>query len=301
MSLTLPASLVRGALRCARPLFASRRVPLRVKRELVDVLTAAGRGPGGTSYAQGLRAGVAVQWCVPPGTSGRGVLLYLHGGGYALGSARAYRGVAAQLAARMGVEAVLPDYRRAPEHPFPAALDDALAVYVSLLDDGHDPRRLFIAGDSAGGGLTLALLMRLRDRGIPQPAAAGLISPWLDLRADVEGTRLPSTDPLIVPRMTAEWASPYAGDADPANPLISPLHGTLTDLAPLVIHSAADDPIAVDAARLEARLRDAGLADAVEHRTYPDRWHVFHLQVGTLADAGRALDHMAARLRARAA
>lgn len=292
----LAASVLWATLRAARPVFAPGRLPLPVKRRLVDAFTGICSMPTGTMRSTGRVAGVRVERLLPAVLPPRGVLLYLHGGGYVLGSASAYRGVAARLAAAAGADAVVADYRLAPEHPYPAALDDAVAVAAALLDEIGSPDRLLIAGDSAGGGLTLATLMALRDRGLPQPAAAGLICPWLDLAADLRGTRQPAADPLLTPAMTSEWARMLAGDADPQLPGISPIHGELGGLAPLVVHSAGDDPLAVDAARLEARFRTEVGAHAIDHQVHPRRWHDFHLQARVLADADRAIAAIGAGL-----
>lgn len=296
MSAAVPASMVRAVLRASRPVLASPRLPLGVKRPLVDAFTGAVRAPRGTTFTRSRIAAVEVEWVRPPRTDGPGVLLYLHGGGYALGSARGYRGVAARLAAAVGQTAIVADYRLAPEHPYPAAVDDALAVYVALLHDLDEPARIALVGDSAGGGLTLAVLMALRDRNLPQPACAGLICPWLDLAADLDGPRAPTRDPLLMPSMTEQWARWYAGMADPRSPQISPLHGELSGLAPLVVHSAGDDLLAADAQRLAERI--AALPEAtLEHRPYPGRWHDFHLQATLLADARIALGDMATALK----
>lgn len=156
-----------------------------------------------------------------PHAATSGTLIYLHGGAYALGSARGCRGLAAQLAAAAGMTALVPDYTRAPHAHYPVALEEMAAVYTRLLDDGLDPKTTVIAGDSAGGGLTLALAMALRDRGIQAPAALGLICPWADLAVDIEATRPALRDPLILPSMCTEWAPRYVGSSDPRLPGIS--------------------------------------------------------------------------------
>lgn len=291
----VPAPAVRLALRAARPLLASQHLPLWAQRRLVDAFTSVARAPRGTTFRRGRIAGVDVEWVDPPGTDGHGRLLYLHGGGYVLGSARGFRGVAAQLAAATGLTAVVADYRLAPEHPHPAALDDALAVYTMLLQADGARSPIVIAGDSAGGGLALAVLLALRERGIPQPACAGLICPWLDLAADLDRVRAAAPDPLLQPAMTTRWAQRYTGESNPLSPGISPLFGDLDDLAPIVVHSASDDPLATDTRRLVERIRQA--TGVVEHRCFPGRWHDFHLQIGLLADAREALTDMGARLR----
>lgn len=290
MALNLPPQVIRAGLRSARPLFASPKISLPVKRRLVDALSAAAWAPKGTSFpgAESV-AGVPVERVLPPGGSDGATLLYLHGGGYALGSARGYRGFVAGIAAAARMEAVIPDYRRSPEHPYPSALEDVLAVYRSLLDGGTDPGSVVIAGDSAGGGLTVAAAMALRDSGTPLPAGLGLLSPWMDLAADAARIRKAARDPLIIPAMTTEWAAPYIAGGDPADPLISPVHGDVAGLPPIVMHTAGDDPIGADAEKFEARLAAEPSAGVLEHRRFANRWHVFHLQAGFLADADTAV------------
>ena len=156
---------VRVALRACRAPLASHRISLGGERLTI--------------------AGVPVLRLRPPGDVAAGTLIYLHGGAYALGSAEGYRGLAARLAAAAGMTAVVPDYSRSPEARYPVALEEAVAVYLGLLVDGTDPKTIVVAGDSAGGGLSLALAMALRDRGIEGPAALGLICPWADLAIDV--------------------------------------------------------------------------------------------------------------------
>ncbi|AEF42755.1 Putative hydrolase [Hoyosella subflava DQS3-9A1] len=224
------------------------------------------------------------------------MLLFLHGGGYALGSARGYRGLAGALADAARMQAVIPDYPLAPENPYPRALRDVNDLYLQLINDGVDPQHLVVAGDSAGGGLTLALAMTLRDQGAPLPAGLGLICPWLDLASDTAGTRAAGRDPLVIPKMTAEWATPYTGQADPADPLISPARGVLAGLPPIVMHSAGRDPIAADADLLERRFAAAGGSGSLSHHRFPTLWHDFHLQIGFLRSADTAVASLGATL-----
>lgn len=207
--MNLRKNVIRSVLRGARPLFASRRLGIAGRRVLLATLTAGARAPKGTRFQRVSIAGVPVQRVQPPHAATSGTLIYLHGGAYALGSARGYRGLAAQLAAAAGMTALVPDYTRAPHAHYPVALEEMAAVYTRLLDDGLDPKTTVIAGDSAGGGLTLALAMALRDRGIQAPAALGLICPWADLAVDIEATRPALRDPLILPSMCTEWAPRY--------------------------------------------------------------------------------------------
>jgi acetyl esterase/lipase len=288
--------VIRAGLRAARPLFASRRISVNGKRAMVDLLTSAARPPRGTSLYRVDIAGIPVERVRPPLGGPNGTLIYLHGGGYALGSAKGYRGLVAHLANAAGMTAVIPDYSRAPEARYPVALEEMVAVYSRLLEDGLDPKHTVIAGDSAGGGLTLALAMALRDRGIAAPAALGLICPWADLSTDIDGLRPKLRDPLIIPAMTAEWALPYAGDIDPMSPGISPAYGDMTGLPPIVMHTAGDDPLRGDATVIAKAVAATGTG-TLDHRLFDGLWHVFHLQVSVLPAAREAVADLGAKLR----
>lgn len=265
------------------------------RRLMLKTLTAAARPPRGTRFERIIVAGVPVDRVQPPQAGPDGTLIYIHGGAYALGSARGYRGMAAQVASAAGMSALLPDYSRAPEARYPIALEEMVAVYTQLLRDGLDPRTTVVAGDSAGGGLTLALAMALRDRGMPLPAALGLICPWADLAIDVEATRPVLRHPLILPSMAAEWAPRYVGSADPRLPGVSPVYGDMAGLPPIVMQSAGDDPISVDAGKVETAC--AASTTVLDHRRFDGLWHDFHLQVSLLPEARDAVTDLGARLR----
>ena len=264
---------------------------------MLALLTAAARPPKGTRFKRVTVAGVHVERVQPPHSGTNGTLIYLHGGAYALGSAKGYRGLVAQLAAGAGMTAVIPDYSRAPEAQYPVALEEMVAVYSRLLEDELDPKTTVIAGDSAGGGLTLALAMALRDRGIAAPAALGLICPWADLAIDIDETRPVLRDPLILPSMCAEWAPRYAGSFDPRSPGISPVYGDMTGLPPIVMQTAGDDPISVDADKIETACAASKTA-ILDHRRFANMWHDFHLQVSLLPAAADAIADLGAKLRA---
>jgi monoterpene epsilon-lactone hydrolase len=288
--------LIRAGLRASRPLFASHRVSVNGKRALFNAFTRAARPPKGTHFYRDTIAGVPVERVRPPLGGTEGTLIYLHGGAYALGSARGYRGLVAHLATAAGMTAIIPDYSRAPEARYPAALDEMVAVFSGMLADGVDPKRTVIAGDSAGGGLTLALAMALRDRAIAAPAALGLISPWADLVIDIDNLRPKLRDPLILPSMTAEWAPRYVGTADPMSPGISPVYGDMAGLPPIVMHTAGDDPIRCDAINIAAAIAATGTG-TLDHRQFENLWHVFHLQVSVLPEAREAVADLGAKLR----
>ena len=171
-----------------------------------------------------------------------------------------------------------------------------VAVYSRLLEDGLDPKITVIVGDSAGGGLTLALAMALRDRGILGPAALGLICPWADLAIDVDETRPVLRDPLILPSMCAEWAPRYVGSSDPRLPGISPVYGDMTGLPPIVMQTAGDDPISFDADKIETACAASKTA-VLDHRRFDKMWHDFHLQVSLLPEARDAVADLGAKLR----
>ncbi|HEX6445387.1 MAG TPA: alpha/beta hydrolase [Streptosporangiales bacterium] len=224
-----------------------------------------------------------------PGPAGPAVLLYLHGGAYALGSARTGASLAAQLACRIGARAVSLDYRLAPEHPFPAAVDDGLAAYRELLDGGTRPEHLVLAGDSAGGGLAVATLLAARDAGLPQPAAVAVFSPWADLT--LSGASMQTkhgVDPLFTRERMGTYARAYLGDHDGTDSLASPVFADLTGLPPLLVQVGSHEVLLDDAVRLAGA---AGTADVPVTLEITDGVpHVFQNFAGTLDDADRALD-----------
>lgn len=204
-----------------------------------------------------VRAGVACERL--NGAATGGTLLYLHGGGYCVGSPRTHRELAGRLARSANRVCVVPDYRLAPEHPFPAGLEDALAVYRSLCETGGEPPAL--AGDSAGGGLALALLLRLRDEGRPLPPRVAVLSPWTDLTMGGASIReREGRDPYMSEGVLAAFAEAYVAVVKRDWPLVSPLHADLSGLPPLWIEVGSEEVLFDDAARLHDRAR----ADGVE-------------------------------------
>jgi phosphinothricin tripeptide acetyl hydrolase len=229
------------------------------------------------------------EWLAPPGVRTDAALLYLHGGGYVIGSPRSHRHLAAALARAAGVPALLLDYRLAPEHPFPAALEDAVAAYEWLLARGIGPDHVVVAGDSAGGGLTVATLLALRDRGLPRPAGGVCISPWVDLTCSgaTYATRA-AVDPIVLRESVAMMAQAYAGAGDPRTPLMSPLYADLRGLPPLLVQVGSDEVLLDDALGLGERARAAGVDVRVEE--WPAMIHVWHWFLGMLDEAERAID-----------
>ncbi|WP_328935957.1 MULTISPECIES: alpha/beta hydrolase [unclassified Streptomyces] len=239
----------------------------------------------GSVPALEVRAGAAA----PTGVT----VLYFHGGAYAIGSAAASVGLVSEIARRTAATALSVDYRLAPEHPFPAAVDDALTAYRALLDRGARADSVAITGESAGGGLALALLLAIRDAGLPQPSSATLLSPWADLTQS--GATMASraeTDPALTPKALQIRAADYLAGADPRTALASPLFAELRGLPPLLIQAGGREILLDDALRLAARAAHADVP--VTLQTFPGAPHVFQGFAPLVDEAARALDHVAA-------
>ncbi len=230
------------------------------------------------------------------GQSDKAALLYLHGGGYVVGSAHGYRGLAARLGRAAGVVAHAIDYRLAPENPMPAAVDDAVAAYKALVASGIAPSRIVIAGDSAGGGLTLATLVALRDAGEPLPAAGFLISPWADLDGDGASMKSKAAeDPSLTEQALHNCAAHYAG-TDTRNPVASPIHADLSGLPPLLIQVGSAEILYDDAIRVARAAGAVGTKVTLE--VWPKMIHVWHAFAFLLTDGREAIEGAGAFMRA---
>jgi len=228
------------------------------------------------------------EWLTPPGARTDAVVLYLHGGGYVIGSPRSHRHLAAAIARAAGTRALLLDYRLAPEHPFPGGLEDAVAAYQWLLGGGVAPARIVVAGDSAGGGLTMATLLALRERGLPRPAAAVCISPWVDLTNSAASyATKAAVDPIVTLDSIALLTQAYIGTGDPKQPLVSPLYADLRNLPPLLIQVGSDEVLLDDALGLAERARKAGVDVTI--REWPAMIHVWHWFLSMLDEADHAI------------
>ena len=239
------------------------------------------------------------EWLRPPAAEPGRVVLYLHGGGYVIGSPRSHRHLAAAIAGAAGASALLLDYRLAPEHPFPAAVEDATAAYRWLLEQAIAPGRIVIAGDSAGGGLTVATLLALREAHVPLPAAGVCISPWVDLTCSGAsyGTKA-DVDPIVRRAGVEEMAQAYLGPTLPRTPLASPLFADLRGLPPLLIHVGSDEVLLDDAVQLAARARAAGVETTLE--VYERMIHVWHWFLPMLDEAQTAVEAIGRFVRSRA-
>jgi acetyl esterase/lipase len=230
--------------------------------------------PPGIKREQVQISSLAAEWLRP--SQPAGAMLYLHGGAYALGSITTHRSLAAALAQHTGMQVLLPGYRLAPEHPFPAALDDAVRAYHWLQESGFMPGEIILGGDSAGGGLALALLAHLRTENEPMPAGAFLLSPWADLTLSGSSmTKNAGLDQVLNPETLSRFAGMYAGDHDRNNTKISPLYAPMDDLPPLLVQVGTDEILLDDAVRLAEKVTAA--AGDLRLEVYPGMFHVFQM------------------------
>lgn len=269
---------------------------IRARRRAAAAMTP--RPPPDTTTTHVAAGGVNAHRIATPASRGDRFVLYLHGGGYASGSPSNYRHVTWRFAAAARAVVVAPDYRLAPEHPFPAALDDAFSAYRWLLANGADPRRIGILGDSAGGGLAFALLLKLHDEGLAPPAALVALSPWTDLALTGASLRLNArADPMINAESATNFAACYLAGADPRAPYASPLYGEWRNAPPALIHVGSDEVLRDDAVRMADRLRAAGCEAELE--IWPRMPHVWHALAPILPEARRAIDRVGAFLESR--
>ena len=250
------------------------------------------RPPNGTTTSE-LPLGEipAVRVLRPDAQPGRR-LLFLHGGGYITGSPGLYRHILWRFAEACRAEIAAIDYRLAPEHPFPAALDDAVAAWRALLEEGANPRRCAVLGDSAGGGLALALALRLRDDGLPLPGAVAAISPWTDLAITGDSCRNDAADPMLKSDCLKPFAAQYLQGADPFHPHASPLYGDPRGLPPVLLQVGSDEILRDDSMRMAERLRAAGCDVTLE--IWPRMPHVWHAFAPLMPEANRAIARIGA-------
>ncbi len=236
-----------------------------------------------------MAGGVPGEWVSAPDAATDKCILCLHGGGYTMGTSKSVHGIASILSAVSGYRALAIGYRLAPEHPFPAALEDATAAYRWLLDQGILPRHITIVGVSAGGGLALSTLVTLRDAVIALPACAVLLSPWTDLAGTGESmTTRAEADPWITPHMNQYHARLYAKGADLRHPLISPLYADLHGLPPLLIHVGSDEVMLDDSTRVAERAKADGVEVTLD--VWEGMWHAWHAFAPQLPEGQRALE-----------
>jgi epsilon-lactone hydrolase len=252
----------------------------------LELLSRASTMPQGVFVARQARGGVFGDLVAPNGTADPATVLYLHGGAYEAGSPTTHRNVIAALAVRSGRTLFAPDYRLAPEHPAPAALEDALAVYEAMVADAEEP--LALAGDSAGGGLAVALAVAARDQGLPTPSALGLISPWLDLTlSGASLTENQASDAMLPTPHLAAAAAGYTAALGTESPICSPIRADLSGLPPMLIHAGGNEVLLSDSQDLADRAAAAGVDARLG--IYEGLWHGFHVHSGMLEEADAAI------------
>lgn len=265
-------------------------------RQLLDLSSSALYLPRGVQ-AEAFEIGdFKAEWLTPKEADPERVILFLHGGGYAVGSITTHRALAGKLAKMAGCRALIIDYRLAPEHPFPAALEDAVKAYRYLLSESFSPTHIVLAGDSAGGGLCMSLQLCLKELKMPLPAGAVLFSPWVDLSFSGQSVQEhQKTDPVVIAQHVKEWATGYA-QAFPLNhPMISPLYGDLSGLSPVLIQASDAEVLTDDAMRLARALAAAHTPSHLQ--LYPGLLHVWQLFWRYVPEANEALEHAATFLR----
>ena len=270
--------------------------PPEKRRADMDALAGAAPMAEGTVVEPVDAGGVPGVFLRPPGAAEDRALLYLHGGGYAVGSTVSHTPMASKIGLAAGLPVLVVDYRLAPEHPFPAAVEDADTAFDWLLGRGFEPERIGVAGDSAGGGLTLALLLHRRDAGAALPGAAACLSPWTDLTMDSPSMDANvATDPMLDRERLQVYADWYLGDQDPRDPIASPRFADLHGLPPVLIHAAEQEVLCDDARVVADGIEAAG--GVAEYRCWPGVFHVWHAVAGLAPEADEAVEEVGRFLR----
>jgi epsilon-lactone hydrolase len=246
--------------------------------------------PQGIRIEAGEVEGMRFEWLIPEGSDRRKVILYVHGGGYVSGSCNDHRGFVAKFARSAGITNLVYEYRLAPEHPFPAALEDSVRIYRWLLDSGFSAHDILVAGESAGGGLCLALLLALKDRGIPLPVAALAISPWTDLTCSSDSYRTKNRVSLAPMDSWTVFSRHYTGDHPAGDPLVSPLFGDLHGLPPLFINSGTADELYEDGEKFAEKAKSAGVD--VVFRSGEGMVHCYPLLAPMFREATEAMNEI---------
>jgi monoterpene epsilon-lactone hydrolase len=274
--------------------FAQRgELPLDEWRELIEEWEQATAEPGGVDYLEVDAGGVRAMWLVPKAAAEDRVVLGLHGGGFVVGSMYTHRKLFGHIAKAIGARALVPDYRRPPEHTHPAPLEDSLAAYRWLLDQGIEASHIVFAGDSAGGGLVVTTMLLARERGLPLPAGGMLLSPWLDHRhTGGSWDENEDKDVLLSRDFSQRLTAMLLGDSgDPQDPLVSPLYADLAGLPPLYIQASRDEGIVDDGRRFAERAREAAVEVRID--LFGGQQHTFQIGAGRSPEADEAIRRLA--------
>jgi len=263
---------------------------LSFRQQVEDGAEKFGKLPEGIIVSPVNIGGLYAEWILPAHSNKDKTILYFHGGGYVSGTCNSHRSITAKFVKGSAIGALLFEYRLAPEQPYPAALEDSLAAYHWLLDQGMDPLKIVFLGDSAGGGLCLATLLALRDQGTPLPAAAVAYSPVTDFKCTGESYRTKAKVCLSPEGMAFALAKHYAGDKDPGLQYISPLYGDLHGLPPLLIYAGEDETLCDDSVRFAAKAKDAGVN--VTLRVGKGMFHCYPAMAPLFPEATQAKDEI---------
>ena len=270
---------------------------LRFRQDVEDGAGKFGKLPNGIEVTPVTIGDIPAEWILPAHGNKDRVILYFHGGGYVSGTCRAHRSITAKFVKGSDIGALLFEYRLAPEHPFPAALEDALAAYSWLLEQGVAPAHIVFVGDSAGGGLVLATLLAIRDKGIPLPAAAVAYSPVTDHKCSGESYRTKVKVCLYPEGMGPALAKHYAGDCDLDLPYISPLYGDLQGLPPVLIYVGGDETLRDDSIRFAEKAKAAGVDVRLNVRE--GLFHCYPAMSPLFPEARQAMDEICAFIKKR--
>jgi monoterpene epsilon-lactone hydrolase len=293
---TFLRSFLRGSLRLLFRGLVRPPMPIAGQRWVLRMLTAISPAPAGVIRTQGTLAGRGCEWHRPACSNGS-VFLYLHGGAYLIGGPNTHRAICAHLAKRGQMDVCALDYRLAPEHPYPAAREDAVAAFQALLEQGYRPEQIVIGGDSAGGNLSLTTSLYLRDQGLAQPAALVCFSPVTDFTGE-QLHQPPAGDPLLCKAWVEQAVGLYcASGVQTDDPGVSPQFADLKGLAPLLLQVGEDEMLRNDSLRFAQKAYEAGVE--VHLQRYVDLWHVFQAHAGLLKVADRALADVVSFIRAR--
>lgn len=254
----------------------------------LDALAGFFPAPPGVSFEAVDMGGVAATLVTPQDVEGDRVMLYLHGGGYASGGPRAYHALAGQYATLLRARVYIPDYRLAPQHPFPVPIDDSFAAYRSLLDAGHDPRSIVISGDSAGGAMVITIMRKARLAGLPLPVAGVAISPWANLtHSGASAKDRDGLDPLCSVHFLNLLARNFLGDTLATDPDASPVFADVRGLAPVLVQVGENEVMLSDAIRLASNLAESRVRVSLE--VWPGMFHVWHMFAGQMREADQAI------------
>ena len=297
---SLQCRLLKNSIRAARnTLYSSARIRnIKVLRHGMETIAEPNWLPKQLYFRRFFIGQLGAAWINPKEFDTDKVMYYLHGGGYAMGSIHTHKSLIAQIAREGRVKAMAIDYRLAPENTFPAALDDALAGYLWLLDQGYKPENIVIAGDSAGGGLTLATLHNIKAKGYSMPACAVCLSPWTDLAGTGESMETKAKeDPLLLPDEIIRWGAMYVGEHEVTHPLISPLYGDLDGFPPLLIQVGTAEIILDDSLRFAEKAKAAGVDVLLD--VWDDMPHVWQFYWRYLPEGKKAIRKLGTYIRGR--